>query len=296
MYCHKISKKLIWGIALIVLILTTAFPYQSVMSKDLPPDNHNMVIDASDSKQIGDGGGESPQELSDEELQRQIEELEKYSEGHVVLYDLENPEGIDPKLLPSDIAALVDGNTKVVAYKETTRPLQIQSSECFEKSNIPDQYVLLGIPCASPDGTRDTTVSSNFGNVTQYNRVYALRYDDAPWNPSQPLTGWEYEQMWSKWTRSDAAWYVADANMRIEAVQNQDYCTGNTLGGYVRASNWFDPGWATQTSTNWFSISGFLNTAYVPGPYYENAYVQADIYQDYELEHDNARTEQHFYK
>lgn len=296
MYCKKISKKLIWGVILIVLVLAIGFPYQTVRSEELLPDNQNKVIDKSDSIQTDEEGLEIPKELSEEEFQREIFELDKLSEGHIVLYDLEDPEGIDPNLLPADIAALVDENTKVIAYKETTRPSATQPSGDTEKFDSANQVSLRGIPCASPDGSETTTTTTNLGNLTQYNKVYALHYDNAPWNPLEPLKGWEFEQMWSKWTRSSTTWYAADARMKVEAVQNQDYCTGDRLGETIHSSSWFDPAWATQTSTNWYTISGFSNIAYVPSPNYANAYVQADIYNNYDLEYDDARTEQHFYR
>ena len=296
MYREKISTKLIWGVTLIVLILAVGFPYQIVMSEELIPDNQNKVVDTSDSIQTDEEGMETPKELSEEEFQKEIDELDKLSEGHVVLYDLEDPEGIDPNLLPADIAALGDEGTKVVAYKETTRPNSIQPSKDSEMFDSFNQYLILGIPCASPDGTRDTTTSTNFGEVTQYSRVYALRYDNAPWNPSQPLTGWEFEKQWSKWTRADTAWYVAEARMKLEAPQTQDYCTGDGLGALNYSSTSFDPGWISETATNWFSISGFSDIAYVPSPYHVIAYTQADIYQGYELKYNDAKTRQYFSK
>ncbi|MBG0788008.1 MAG: hypothetical protein H0S79_23220 [Anaerolineaceae bacterium] len=293
---HKINtKNFMLGVTLFFVLLALAVPYQSGMSQDLIPEDKCQKSDVVEPINPNVGGLEVPKELNEVEFQSQINALDKFSEDHIVLYDLEDPEGIDPDLLPKDIAALVDGNTKVVAYRETTRPDSIQSSGASTILAAFDKHRMLGIPCASPDGTRDTTTSTNFGSVTQYSRVYALRYDDAPWNPAQPLTGWEFETQWAKWTRTDTAWYVADAKMKLEATQRQDYCTGVTLGGLNYSSTTFDPTFYGN-STNWFSISGFANTAYVPSPYHLVAYTQGDIYQGYSLQYNDAKTRQYFSK
>ncbi|MDY6873439.1 MAG: hypothetical protein SVR81_05670 [Chloroflexota bacterium] len=294
MYCKKISKKLIWGGMLIMLILAAGFPCQTVMSEELRPDTQNKFDCTTYSIQTDKNRVRISEELSEKEFNNEMDKLDKLSEGHIVLYNLEDPEGIDPNLLPAGIAGLVDDDTNVVAYKETNRPKPtqpIKDSETFESSI---NCFTNGIPCASPDGSRDVTTSTNFGAVTQYNRVYALRYDNAPWNRARPLTGWQFEKMWSKWTRTNTEWSVAEAGMTLVAGQTQDFCTGEILGEFKYSSISFDPEWISDTSTNWFSISGFTSSAYVPSPYHMIAFTQADIYQDFGLAYNDAKTRHYF--
>lgn len=288
MYHKKIHASLIFG-AILVLSLLLGLPKQNAMADvSIPIDS-----DPGDQRQIWNGSQEILNELSEQEFQKEIGELKKPYANFVVLYDLEDPEGIDPQLLPDDIAALVDGNTKIVAYTEAARPDARQVSDLLSMSNPSQQYAPLGTPCVPPDGTRDFKISTVFGEVTQYHRVYALRYDTAPWNPAQPLTGWEFEKQWSKWTRTDNAWYVTEAKMAIESTQTQDFCTGNTLGRLKFSSTWFEPTFYGNT-TNWFSVSSFPNNAYIPLPYNALAFTQADIYHDGTLKYNDARTREIF--
>lgn len=142
---------------------------------------------------------EIPKEMSDQEYQKAIEEFYDRYADFIVVVDLEDPKGIDPKLLPADIASLVDGNTKIVAYKETVRP----DTKPTRFNNICEDSFILGIPCKdSHDGTRDLAVSKNFGGVEQFSRVQALRYDEYT-GCGRLCVGWEFEQQWSKWNRTD---------------------------------------------------------------------------------------------
>lgn len=138
---HKIiSKKLIWGITLFILFIAIEFPHQNVLSEELQSDDKNHVTIISDPMQFNESGGETPKEMSEEEFRKEQEELDKLLGDHVVLYDLADPEGIDPGLLPHDIAALVDSDTKVISYKETVRKETVQNSESFGISNSDNQY------------------------------------------------------------------------------------------------------------------------------------------------------------
>lgn len=119
-----------------------------------------------------------------------------------------------------------------------------------------------------------------------------MRYDNAPWNLSQPLTGWEFEKEWAKWTRTDDTWYVAEAIMKVESPYTQDYCTGEILGAFNYSSTSFDPTFY-GSATNWWSISGFPNIAYVPF-YALTASTQADIYQGYVEKYNDAITKENF--
>lgn len=143
---------LMFGIAL-------GLPYQNVRSEEIIPDNQNQGIDTTGSVEMNEYGEEIPKELSEEEFQREEEELNKLPTGFVVVYDLEDPEGIDPDLLPAYAAEMVDGDTKIVAYKETARISSVQASEELFKlvpfhtysSDLFYQDSIFGIPWWSFD-------------------------------------------------------------------------------------------------------------------------------------------------
>lgn len=207
---------------------------------------------------------ETPKEYSDQEYQKEITAFyTRYAANSVVVMDLADPKGIDPKLLPADIAALVDSNTKVVAYKETIRRGANAISSISSMSGVCEDYSLLGIPCKSYDGTRDTTVSSFFGGIEQFSRVLALRYNGYS-GCDRLCGGWEFEKQWAKWNRTDSSWTADTARMRTYSTVPEDFCTEALL--YLDySSSWFTPTWYGN-QTSWWSISGFPNIAYVPFP------------------------------
>lgn len=236
---------------------------------------------------------EVPQELTIEEFQKEVEAFYKQYSHYIVTVDLEDPDGIDPELLPDDIASLVDSNTKVVAYKETKRPDSEQPPDSEQVtspvSSLSSSCVLdikLGIWCRGNDGTRDLTVSDNFGGVEQFNRVWALRYD----NYQGWYTGWEIEKQWAWWKRTNTSWSVSDAQMKTY-IPGEDYCTQNpaTLNHY---SAWFTPSWSGNNSYI-YNISGFPNNAYVPIPSGWSR-TQGDIYQYGTRKYNDAQTHQYW--
>jgi hypothetical protein len=77
--------------------------------------------------------------------------------------------------------------------------------------------------------------------------------------------------------------------MKVEAIYNaQNFCTGYKYGSSMYSSTTFDPTFYGN-ATNWYSISGFPNIAYVPSVYL-NVYTQADIYQGSVRKYNDART------
>lgn len=129
-------------------------------------------------------------------------------------------------------------------------------------------------------------MSDWFGGIEQFCRVYALRYDDYPGAPD--FHGWEIEQQWSRWTRTSSSWTVSSARMWTH-IPGEDYCTENdaTLN---HGSTYFTPTWYGN-GTNWWTISGFANNAYVPF-IMGWSWTQGDIYQNSSLKYNDAQTRQ----
>ena len=156
---QKLSKKLILGVIVCAFIIVLGLPYQDAASEELIPDDQNQGTDTTSSVEMNENGDEIAKEFTEEEYQRQIEEMNELPPGYVVLYDLEDPEGIDPDLLPPHAAAMVDSDTKIVAYRETARVTSVQASE---ELFTPDPFhtyshdlfyqdSFFGIPCLSSD-------------------------------------------------------------------------------------------------------------------------------------------------
>lgn len=284
MNINKVSKI----IMIVVLLFSIGIPQQNVKSTEFQSNCQINAIDTDDVEYPDSTFEEAPKELSDKEFQKEQEEIYRLLPGYVVLYDLKDPKGIDPNLLPTDIASLVDSNTKVVEYYETAK---VSDSTLIINPSIKNE--ISEISCKTADGSRTSTVSTTYGKVTQYSKVYALRYDDAAWNPAQPLSGWEFEKQWAMWSRTDTTWYVNYAKFGIESSQNNDFCTGSVLGGFYYSSSSFDPQFY-GSATSWQSISGFPNRAYVPSPYHAIAYTQGDIKQGSVLKYSDAKTRQYF--
>ncbi len=283
-----ISKRVTMFLILVVLLFSFGIPSHNVKSTEIQSNCQITSIDTDDVYYPDSKFAEAPKELSEKEFQKEQEEIYRLLPGHVVLYDLSDPKGINPNLLPADIASLVDSNTKVVEHYETNK---VSDNTLIIDPSIKNE--ISGISCKTADGSRTTTVSTTFGKVTQYTKVYALRYDDAEWNPAQPLSGWEFEKQWAMWSRTDTAWYVNNAVFGIESGNNQDFCTGNNLGGFYYSSTSFDPQF-NNYAISWWSISEFPNRAYVPSPYYAIAYTQGDIKQGSVLKYNDARTKTTF--
>lgn len=235
---------------------------------------------------------ESPKELTPKEFQKDIDELYSRHPDFKIIIDLEDPKGIDPNLLPQDIANLVDGNTKIVAYKETRR-----AGNNVKASGLSSLYnkFCLSIGCASPSGSRDLTVADWYGNVKQYSRVYALRYDHySGCDYYTNCYGWEIENQWSKWDRTSYSWQVKNARMKTY-IYGENYCT-EASATLNYASYYFDPSFSNGTSTNWYSISGFPNKAYVPLTDYGAGWsrTRSDIYLYSTLQYNDALTTQYW--
>ena len=233
-----------------------------------------------------------PQELTDEENQKQIEEIyAKYEQGFVIITDLADANGISPDLLPDDIAALIDSDTKIVAYRETVRSTTASMFSLSSCNSILSN-LFMGISCKAYDGTQDVTKSKIFGGIEQFNRVYALRYDEYPGcGGAGNCIGWEFEFQKSKWTRTSSSWTVgsSSAKMNTSSSSAENFCTQASVN-LNYSSSWFTPTFSGN-STNWWSISGYPNIAYVPFPQ-ALSYTQGDLYQNGTLKYDNAQTTQ----
>ena len=233
---------------------------------------------------------EGPNELTQQEFQNQVSELYSRHPEFELVVDLKDSEGIDPDLLPPDIAAIVDKNTKVVAYKEMELPEKI--------GKVPGlasiiQHICLSIGCASPNGSRDVTVSNWYDGVKQYSRAYGLRYDHySGCDYYQNCRGWEVEQQWAKWEREDYSWSVYSARVKTY-IYGENYCTENSAT-LNHASTYFTPTFY-GLSTNWWTISGFANNAYVPLTAYAGwSRTRSDIYEDGLLQFNDAYTTQYW--
>lgn len=226
---------------------------------------------------------ERARELTNAEYSEQTAEFYDKRPHLEVVVDLEDPSGIDPSLLPPDVAAQVTGNTKIVAYKETERR--------DSSSRVPGDASLCNlrpnkIECReNEDGSRDTTISNWFGGVEQFIRVQALRYDDYPGAPD--LHGWEVEKQYAKWARTDSSWTVLNCYMTTY-IDGEDYCTQNDATLHHGSIN-FSPMWYGN-NTAWWSISEFSEKAYVPFHPGGYSHTRSDIYQYGSLKYDNAFT------
>ncbi|NMC28572.1 MAG: hypothetical protein GYA45_00685 [Pelolinea sp.] len=235
---------------------------------------------------------ETPKEFTDLDYEIAIENFYNQYATYVIVADLNDPNGIDPSLLPPDIASLINDNTKVIAYKETKRPDKDQATNLLLLDLICVDDAIFGIPCATSDGTRDTTVSKVFGGIEQFSRVLALRYDDYS-GCDRFCVGWEFEQQWAKWTRTSSSWTIGtnSARMRTYSTAPEDFCTENSVS-LNYSSSWFTPTFSGN-STSWWSISGFQNIAYVPFPSAISE-TQGDLYQSGVLQYNDAKTQQVF--
>lgn len=239
------------------------------------------------------GTSERPRELTEAGYRDEVAHLYAQHPALKVVVDLEDPDGIDPSLLPSNVASLVGSNTKIVAFRETAR----LGSKRVPGLASPCRIGPLNIGCKDPDGSRDMTVSNKFWDggqyVEQFCRVYALRYD---WYPGcgggQNCKGWEIEEQWAWWTRTDSSWTVCDGQMSTY-IPGEDYCTENgaTLN---HGSTYFNPTWYGN-QTGYWSISGFANNAYVPFPSGWSR-TEGDICRYGQLKYSNARTYQYWSK
>ncbi len=232
---------------------------------------------------------ERPRELTETEYQNEVAGIYAQHPDLSVVVDLKDPAGIDLDLLPPDVAALVDSNTRIVSFKETARPI---SRGRVPGLASPCSTPVLGVGCKSASGSRDMTVSNWFGGVEQFGRVYALRYDWYPPCGSQNCKGWEIEQQWAWWKRNDSGWTVQSAQMWTK-ILGENYCTqqGATLD---YGSSYFTPTWYGN-QTGYWSISGFPNNAYVPFPSGWSR-TQGDIYQGSSLKYNDAMTYQFWSK
>ena len=159
-------------------------------------------------------------------------------------------------------------------------------------NNSNQENSVLGIPCDTNDGTRDTTVSRTFGGVEQFSRVLALWYDEYT-GCDRLCGGWEFEQQWANWTRTNSSWTVgtSSARMRTHSTAPEDFCTEGSVS-LDYSSSWFTPTFYGN-ETSWFYISGFPNIAYVPFPTAVSE-TQGDIRQSGSLMYDDAITSQTF--
>ena len=224
---------------------------------------------------------EKPKEHTQREYEEEINAFYDEISDFEVLYNLQSPEGIDPKLLPLEITLLVDSDTKIIAYKETSR-----------KVNSIPKVGDRGIPCATYNATRDITVSEVFGEIEQFSRVLALRYDQYP-GCDRLCHGWEYEQQWARWTRDYPSWSIGanSAQMKTYSTSPENFCTESQVS-LNYASSWFTPTFSGN-STNWWSISGFPNIAYVPFPS-AISQTRGDVMESGIVEYNDAITSQLF--
>jgi len=269
---YKNTHIILFTIMLIVLI-TIGIPQKKVSASEPIPIKENSVCENTtsgdndiDSNQIDEVVVEIPKEFTQREYEEEIENFYKQYSDFEVVYDLYDDNGIDSELLPPEVSSMIDGNTKVVAYKETAKKTTAPKIDAFIIPREIGKTIMPGIPCASSDGTYDATTSTTFGGVAQYIRVLALRYDEYP-GCDRLCHGWEFEQQWAKWTRTSSSWYIGSNSALMQttsgAVPAENFCTESQIS-LNYASSWFTPDFFGIT-TNWWTISGFPNIAYVPG-------------------------------
>lgn len=236
---------------------------------------------------------EVPEELTEAEYRAQNAQI--YSDlaraGFRVKINLADPKGVDPSLLPPDVADHIPPGVKIVAYVETERITvseeQRASSACEPEQALAVDMPLMSVWCDDYDATIDVTLSSILGSVEQFSRVYAFRYDYYPPCVFTNCHGYEIEKQWAKWTRTSSSWTVT--NGRIQSyIDGEDYCTDQVDATLNYASTFFDPTW-DENETNWWHIIGFPDTAYVPFNWGES-WTQSDISDGYLLRYDDERT------
>lgn len=230
--------------------------------------------------------------LTSAEHQQEIAEFYSQLTNHEVILDLENPDGIDPSLLPDSIASLVDENTKIVAYKETRRQdspnLKAETQEECKAESSEAVITPMGgdISCTEHDGTLNATISSAFGGVEQYVQVIGWRYD---WYPpcNQQCYGWEIDNHYGWWTRSNSSWDIDEAEL-LSYIYGENYCT-ESIDTINQATYPFDPAWQTSTKTYTYSLSGLPDKAVVPFTQGWSDTI-SDVYQYSSLHTDEATT------
>ncbi|MGC9385163.1 MAG: hypothetical protein ACP5D6_11240 [Kosmotogaceae bacterium] len=155
---QKRKLSLVVLVASFFVIMNMVFPFKNVFSEGLPPTTQIQEQETIDSLQANKVYKEVPKELTEEEFQREMAEINRVPAGHIVLYDLYDPKGIDPNLLPADVAAQVDADTKIIEYFETTRIDSVQPFDKYAPCNPDDQYSILGISCDTYDSFVDLTI------------------------------------------------------------------------------------------------------------------------------------------
>lgn len=187
----------------------------------------SMTITALGSSQAHEQNSSAPQTDEEPYLVLDLDELNKFMENHYALQsdlvkviELEDPDGIDLNLLPSDIVQSLTPGTRVVKYIETKR-LENSSDGLLQTICF---GAVLGIPCrSSADGGRDLTTYNEYQSFRQYLRSVANRYD---WY-SRCVTnclGWEIIYTWGWWTRPNSNWSVSDAEIG-SYIDAEDFCT-----------------------------------------------------------------------
>ena len=91
----------------VLLVLVLSVGPGAVMGQERPP--------------VPPQPAERSRELTEAEYQAEVAGLYAQHPDLRVIVDLEDPDGIDLSQLPSDIASLVDSNTRIVAFRETAR-------------------------------------------------------------------------------------------------------------------------------------------------------------------------------
>lgn len=198
-------------------------------------------------------------ELTPEQYALEIEKFYQELPPHIVVIDLEDSKGIDPALLPDEIAELVRNGTKVTRYK-VTRFLPSEKAPGLAKLC---EKTLLDIPCADRSGTIDTERSSVYGSIEQYNRVLAYYYDDYPGCSPDQCTGYEVIRQYSRWTRTNSNWTVSGARISTIITNAKNYCT-QASDSISRVSGYFTPTWADSVGTNTYYIDVAPGKAVVP--------------------------------
>jgi hypothetical protein len=259
---------------MLIVLITIVAPQKKVSASEPIPTTEKSVCENAtsgnndiESNRIDEVVVEIPKEFTQQEYEEEIENFYKQYSDYEVVYDLYDENGIDSELLPPEISSMIDGNTKVVAYKETAKKTTAPKIDAFIIPGEIGKMIMPLISCASSsDGTYDSTIFTTYGGVDQYIRVQANRYNEYS-GCDRLCYGWEFEKQWAYWTRTSSSWYIGSNSALMQttsgAVPAENYCTESQLS-LNHMSSPFTPTFYGN-STNWWSISGFADIGYVPG-------------------------------
>jgi hypothetical protein len=164
---------------MLIVLITIVAPQKKVSASEPIPTTEKSVCENAtsgnndiESNRIDEVVVEIPKEFTQQEYEEEIENFYKQYSDYEVVYDLYDENGIDSELLPPEISSMIDGNTKVVAYKETAKKTTAPKIDAFIIPGEIGKMIMPLISCASSsDGTYDSTIFTTYGGVDQYIRL-----------------------------------------------------------------------------------------------------------------------------